>query len=81
MFLVRFTHILVEPLNAYTQELVSGKCSVKPLEDAAFGKFKGICIVRIIHAFSGKTKSISICADEIINYDSTKLYYDQFPED
>ena len=62
-------------------ELVSGKRRVKPLEDAAFEKFKGICVVRIINAFSGKTKSISICADEIINYDSKKSYYDEFPED
>ena len=35
----------------------------------------------IIHAFSGKTKGVSICADEIINYDSEKSYYDEFPED
>ena len=62
-------------------ELVSGKCRVKPLEDAAFEKFKGSCVVRIIHAFSGKTKGISISADEIINYDSKKSYYDEFPED
>ena len=61
-------------------ELVSGKHGVKPLEDAAFEKFKGSCTVRIIHAFSGKTKGISICADEILNYDSKKLYYDEFPE-
>ena len=62
-------------------ELVSGKRRVKPLEDAAFEKFKGSCVVRIIHAFSGKTRGISICADEIINYDSKKSYYDEFPED
>ena len=62
-------------------ELVSGKHRVKPLEDAAFEKFKGSCVVRIIHAFSGKSKGISICADEIINYDSKKSYYDEFPED
>ena len=62
-------------------ELVSGKCRVKPLEDAASEKFKGSCVVRIIHAFSGKTKGISICTDEIINYDSKKSYYDEFPED
>ena len=49
----------------------------KPLEDAAFGKFKGSCIVRIIHGFSGKTKSINICADEILNYDSEKSYFDE----
>ena len=62
-------------------EIVSGKRRVKLLEDAAFEKFKGSCIVRIIHAFSGKTKGISICADEIINYDSKKSCYDEFPED
>ena len=56
-------------------------CRVKPLEDAAFEKFKGSCIVRIIHAFSGKTKGISTCTDEIINYDSKKSYYNEFPED
>ena len=58
-----------------------GKCRVKPLEDAAFGKFKGSCVVRIIHAFSGKTKGITICVDEIINYDSKHLYYNEFPEE
>ena len=62
-----------------------GKCRVKPLEDAAFEKFKGSCIVRIIlgiiHTFSGKTKGITICTDEIINYDSKKLYFDKFPEE
>ena len=46
----------------------SGKRRVKPLEGAAFEKFKGRCVVRIIHAFSCKTKGITICADEIINY-------------
>ena len=62
-------------------ELVSGKRRVKPLEDAAFEKFKGSCVVRIVYAFSGKTKGITICADEIINYDSKKSYYDEFPEE
>ena len=61
-------------------ELVSGKCRVKPLEDAAFEKFKGSCIVRIIHTFSGKTKGITICTDEIINYNSKKSHFDEFPE-
>ena len=51
---------------------MSGKNRVKPLEDAALEKFKGSCVVKIIHAFPGKTKGISICADEIINYDSKK---------
>ena len=63
MFIVRFTHILVEPLN-----------------DAAFEKFKGSCVVRIIQAFSGETKGITICADEITNYDSKKSHFDEFPE-
>ena len=61
-------------------ELVDGKRKCKPLEDVSFEKFKGSCIVRIIHAFSGKTKGISICADEIINYDSRKSYFNEFPE-
>ena len=38
----------------------SGKRRVKPLEDAAFEKCKGSCIVKIIHTFSGKTKGITI---------------------
>ena len=59
---------------------MNGKHRVKPSEDAAFEKLKGSCIVRIVHTFSGKTKGITICADEIINYDSKKLYYDEFPE-
>ena len=62
-------------------ELVSNKCRVKPLEDAAFEKFKGSCIVQIIHTFSGKTKGITICADEIINYNSKKSYFNEFPEE
>ena len=61
-------------------ELVSGKRIVKPLEYAAFQKFKGSCVVRIIHVFSGKTKGISICTDEILNYDSKKSHYNEFPE-
>ena len=59
-------------------QLVDQKRRVKPLEDAAFEKFKGSCIVRIVHAFSGKTKGITICADEMINYDSHKSYFDEF---
>ena len=62
-------------------ELVNGKRRVKPLEDAAFEKFKGSCIVRIVHTLSGKTKGITICADEIINYDSKKSHFDKFPEE
>ena len=58
-----------------------GKCRVKPLEDSVFEKFKGSCIVRIIHAFSGKTKGISICVNEIINYDSKESYFNEFPEE
>ena len=69
------------PTTAERGKGSSGKRRVKPLEDAAFEKFKGSCIVRIIHAFSGKTKGIATCADEIINYDSKKSYYDEFPED
>ena len=42
------------------KEYDNRKCRVKPLEDAAFEKFKGSCIVRIIHAFFGKTKGITI---------------------
>ena len=34
--------------------------------------------MRIAHTFSGKTKGITICADEIINYDSHKSYFDEF---
>ena len=60
---------------------MSGKRRVKPLEDAAFEKFKGSCVVRIVHMFSGKTKSITICADEIINYNSKKSYFNEFPEE
>ena len=75
-----YTHYSGTPKCLYS-ELVSGKHRVKPLEDAAFEKSKGSCVVRIIHAFSGKTKGISICADEIINYDSKHSYYDEFPEE
>ena len=57
------------------------KCRSKPLEESVFEKFKGSCVVQIIHAFSGKTCDISICADEIINYESKKSYYDEFPEE
>ena len=80
MFIVGFTHILVGPKCRYS-ELINGKHRVKSLEDAAFEKFKGSCVVRIIHAFSGKTKGITICADEILNYDSKKSYFDEFPEE
>ena len=62
-------------------ELIDSKCKVKPLEDSVFEKFKGSCTVRIIHAFSGKTKGISICTDEIIIYDSQESYFDEFPEE
>ena len=61
------------PTTGLYSELMSGKRRVKPLEDAAFEQFKGSCVVRIIHAFSGKIKGISICTDEIMNYDSNKL--------
>ena len=54
---------------------------MKPLEDEAFEKFKGSCVVRIIHAFSGKTRGITICTDEIINCDSKHSYYDEFDEE
>ena len=67
--------------KCYYSELVNSCRRTKPLEDAAFENFKGRCIVRIIHAFSGKTKSITICADEIINYDSQESYFDEFPEE
>ena len=67
--------------KCYYSELVGNKCRVKPLEDAAFEKFKGSCVVRIVHAFSGKTKGITICTDEILNYDSKKSYFDEFPEE
>ena len=62
-------------------ESIDGKRRVKPLEDLVFEKFKGSCFVQIIHTFSGKTKDISICADEIINYDSQESYFDEFPEE
>ena len=61
-------------------ELTDGKQKHKPLEDAIFEKFKDSCVVRIIHAFSGKTKGISICVDEIINFEPQKSYFDEFPE-
>ena len=41
-----YTHCSGTPKCLYS-ELVSGKHRVKPLEDAAFEKFKGSCIVRI----------------------------------
>ena len=75
-----YTHYSETSKRLYS-ELMSGKHRVKPLEDVAFEKFKGSCVVRIIHAFSGKTKGITICADEIINYDSKKSYYDEFTEE
>ena len=75
-----YMHYSGTPKCLYS-ELVSGKLRVKPLEDAAFEKFKGSCVVRIIQAFSGKTKGITICADEIINYDSKCSYFDEFPEE
>ena len=67
--------------KCYHSELVSGKCRSKPLEDAAFKDFKGSCIVQIIHTFSGKTKGITICADEILHYDSHKSYFEEYPEE
>ena len=86
MFTVRFTHISVVLLNVVTEltELVNGKRRVKPLEDAAFKKFKkfkGSCIVRIVHTFSGKTKGITICADEILKYSSKNSYFHEYPEE
>ena len=62
-------------------ELIDGKRRVKPLEGSVFEKFKGSCVVRIINTFFGKTKGISICTDEIINYDSQESYFDEFPEE
>ena len=67
--------------KCYYSELVYRKGRTKPLEDVAFEKFKGSCVLRITHAFSGKTKGITICADEIINYDSHESYFDEFPEE
>ena len=67
--------------KCYYSELVNGRRRTKSLEDAAFENFKDSCVVRIIHAFSGKTKGITICADEIINYDSHESYFDEFPEE
>ena len=67
--------------KCYYSELVNGKCRTKPLEDATFEKFKGSCFVQIIHAFSGKTKGITICTDETINYDSKKSYFDEYSEE
>ena len=67
--------------KCHYSELINGKCRVKSLEDAAFEKFKGSCSVQIIHAFSGKTKGITICADEILNYSSKKSYFIEFPEE
>ena len=75
-----YTNYSGKPKFLYS-ELIDGKRRVKPLEDLVFEKFKGSCIVRIIHAFSGKTKGISICADEIINYDSQESYFDELPEE
>ena len=75
-----YTYPSGTPKCIYSQS-IDGKCKVKPLEDAAFEKFKGSCVVRKIHAFSGKTKGITICADEILNYNSKKFYYDEFEEE
>ena len=75
-----YTNYSGKPKFLYS-ELIDGKCRVKPLEDSVFEKFKGSCIVRIIHAFSGKTKGISICANEIINYNSQESYFNEFPEE
>ena len=68
-----------KPKRLYS-ELVDGKRKNKPLEDTTFEKLKGSYIVRVIHAFSVKTKGISICADEIINFEPQKSYFDEFPE-
>ena len=46
-------------------ELIDGKRRVKPLQDLVFEKFKDSFIVRIIHALFGKTRGISVCADEL----------------
>ena len=67
--------------KCYHSQLVNSHHRSKPWEDAAFEKFKGSCILRIIHAFSGKTKGITIHADEILNYNSHKSYFDEFPEE
>ena len=66
--------------ECYYSELVNGHHRTKPLEDVAFENFKGSCIVRIIHTFSGKTKGITICTDEIIKCDSRESYFNEFPE-
>ena len=42
--------------KCFYSELIDSKHRVKPLEDLVFEKFKGCCIVRIIHAFSGKPR-------------------------
>ena len=54
MYIVRFTRITMVNPNAYTQELRDGRRRYGRLEDMAFEKFKGSCIVKIVHAFSGK---------------------------
>ena len=65
--------------KCHYSELIDGKCRVTELlEDTAFEKFKGSCTVRIIHTFSGKTRGITICADEILNYNSKKSYLMSF---
>ena len=64
--------------KCYYSVLVNGRRRSKPLEDAAFEKIKGSCILRIIHTFSGKTKGITICTDEILNYDSKKSHFNEF---
>ena len=68
-------------INSPSGPTSSGKCRVKFLEDSVFEKFKGSCVVWIIHAFSGKTKGTSISVDKIINYDSQESYFDEFPEE
>ena len=62
-------------------ELRNCKRRFKSLEDSVFEKFMNSCVLRIIQAFYGKTKDISICVDEIINYDSKESYFDEFPEE
>ena len=72
-----YTYPSGTPKCIYSQ-LVNGKHRTKPSEDAAFEKFKGSCVVRIVHTFSGKTKGITICVDEIINHDSKESHFDEY---
>ena len=48
----------------------------------AFEKFKGSCIVKIVHAFSGKGyKGITLCVESILNHNPRKSYFDEFSEE